>query len=99
METTTTVVTMTAPSVVRVTITPEVPRPTNCGDRTRAVLVTALAVQTTYGTGDILEQYYETLLLLAHGVELMAEPFELAGHTAVIARQADEGAVSAREEP
>ena len=79
-------------------LTPEVSRPTDCGDRTRAALVTALAVQATYGTGDVLEQLHETLLLLVHGMELAAEPFELAGHTAVISGQADEGAVSAREE-
>ena len=95
----TTPVTTTAPSVARVTIAPEVSQPTDCSDRTRAALVTALAVQTTYGTGDVLKQHHETLLLLVHGVELMAEPFELAGHTAVITEQADEGTMSAREEP
>ena len=90
---------MTAPSVPRVTIALEEPRPISHDYQTRPALVTILAVQTMYGTGDILEQHHEALLLLVHGAELTTEPFELAGHTAMIARQADKGAISAREEP
>ena len=90
--------TTTAPSVPRVTIALEMSRPTDCGDWARTSLITTFAIQMTYDTGDVLEQHYEVLLLLLHGTELMAEPFELTGHTAVIAVQADEGVVSAGEE-
>ena len=57
-----------------------------------------LAIQTMYDMGNVFEQHYKIFLLVVHGVELTAEPFELTSHTAVIAGQANEGAVSAKEE-